>query len=181
MFVVVLGLVIWGLIVAMKNPPTPGSTLGTPPSITLADHARGPDDAAVTLIEYSDFECPACAAYYPLIEKLLNESSTTIRFVYRHYPLYPQPHQNSFIAAQAAEAADKQGRFWDMYRKLFENQTVWTGSKSAVTLFESYAKEIGLNVETYKKDFDSLRPKPAYSVIATRERLLGSPARRHFS
>ncbi|MEN9912709.1 MAG: hypothetical protein RLY66_117 [Candidatus Parcubacteria bacterium] len=154
-FVAVLGLIIWGLIVAMNKPAKTGLNLGEPSPITEADHVRGSADAAVTIIEYSDFQCPACALYYPIVEKVLNESTTTIRFVYRHFPLYPVPHKNAFIAAQASEAAGIQGKFWDMYRLLFENQKSWENLPNPQSVFEGYAERIGLNSEAFKKDMAS--------------------------
>ncbi|MEK7641947.1 MAG: DsbA family protein [Patescibacteria group bacterium] len=154
-FVVVFGLIIWGLVVAMNKPPVMGLNLGAPAPVTEADHVRGSADAPVTLIEYSDFQCPACAIYYPLVERLLSESTTTVRFVYRHYPLYPQPHKNAFIASQAAEAAGLQGKFWEMYQLLFDNQKSWENLPNTESVFEGYATRIGLNTEAFKKDLAS--------------------------
>lgn len=155
-FIIILGLIIWGLVLAEKKTPKVGKlSSAIPAEVTSIDHVRGPVNAPVTLIEYSDFQCPACASYFPIIEKLSMEASTTLRFVYRHYPLYPQPHKNAFIAAQASEAADLQGKFWEMYNLLFENQSDWAESNSAETFFEGYAKSLNLNIEQYKADFAS--------------------------
>lgn len=151
-FVIILGLIIWGLVVAMNKTPNPGSGLGEPSPVTSIDHVRGPADAPVTIIEYSDFQCPACATYYNLVERLLNESTTTVRFVYRHFPLFPIPHKNAVIASEASEAAALQGKFWEMYSLIFENQRLWETSDTASQIFEGYAERIGLNVEIYKKD-----------------------------
>jgi protein-disulfide isomerase len=158
-FIIILALIIWGLVVAMNKPVNTAPKLGTPADVTSTDHIRGSASSTVTVIEYSDFQCPACAAFYPLVEKLVNEASTTVRFVYRHFPLYPLPHKNSFIAAQASEAASMQGKFWDMYSLLFENQTAWENSNTAASIFESYAERIGLNMSVYKKDVDSTAVK----------------------
>lgn len=158
-FIIILALIVWGLVVAMNKPVNTGPKLGTPSDVTSSDHVRGSASSTVTVIEYSDFQCPACAAYYPLIEKLVNEASTTARFVYRHFPLFPTPHKNALIAAQASEAADLQGKFWDMYKLLFENQTAWENSNTAATIFEEYAGRIGLNMSVYKKDVDSVEVK----------------------
>ncbi len=158
-FIIILALIIWGLFVAMNKPVSIGLKLGTPSDVTSSDHVRGSANAPVTVIEYSDFQCPACAAYYPLVEKLANEASTTVRLVYRHFPLFPLPHKNAFIAAQASESASMQGKFWDMYKLLFENQTAWENSNTAKTIFEGYAERIGLNMSVYKKDIDSVEVK----------------------
>lgn len=152
-FIVVLGLIVWGLIVAMNKPVTPSKTLSTPADVTSTDNAIGPENARVTLIEYSDFQCPACAMYFPVIEKLFAESSTTMRLVYRHFPL-PQ-HANAMIASQVSEAAALQGKFWPMYRLIFDNQTEWENSTKAREIFTQYAERIGLNMTSFKKDIDS--------------------------
>lgn len=154
-FFVVLGLIIWGLVVALNKPQGTERRLGEPSPVTEADHVRGPADAAVTIIEYSDFQCPACALYYPIVEKLLSESTTTVRFVYRHFPLYPLPHKNAFLASQASEAAGIQGKFWEMYQLLFENQHAWESLPNPQSVFEGYAERIGLNSEAFKRDMAS--------------------------
>jgi protein-disulfide isomerase len=157
-FLIILAAIVWGLSVAM-NKEKAGPTLGSPAPVTAADHVLGPENAPVTIIEYSDFQCPACASFYPLVEKLLDEASTTVRFVYRHFPLYPMPHKNAYLASQAAEAAGLQGKFWEMYRMLFTNQAAWEKSDTATTIFEDYAGRIGLDMSTYKKDADSASVK----------------------
>ena len=153
-FVVVLGLIVWGLIVSM-NKPHIQSFHSQPGDVRATDHVRGPAGAPVTLIEYSDFQCPACGMYYPIIEKLFNESSTTLRMVYRHFPL-PQ-HKNALLAARASEAASNQGKFWDMYGLIFTNQTAWSDldTDKARALFLQYATQLGLNTVSYTKDLDS--------------------------
>ena len=109
----------------------------------------------MTVIEYGDFECPACATWYSVVERLSSSTSTPIRFIFRHFPLYPLPHKNAFLASQAAEAAGRQGAFWDMYSLLYENQVAWEKSATATAIFEGYAERIGINVAAYKKDFES--------------------------
>ena len=158
-FIIILALIVWGLTVAMNKTPNLTPKLGTPSEVTTIDHVRGSANAPVTVIEYSDFQCPACGAYYPIVERLNREASTTMRFVYRHFPLYPLPHKNANIAAYAAEAAGNQGKFWDMYQLLFENQTVWQDSNSAAIIFQGYAERLGLNMGVYKKDVDSAEVK----------------------
>jgi protein-disulfide isomerase len=153
-FIIVLGLIIWGLVVAMNKPPI-DTSLKSAPEVSSADHVSTEATVPVTLIEYSDFQCPACASYYPVVEQLAREASTTLRFVYRHYPL-PQ-HKNAQLAARASEAAANQGKFWEMYRLMFENQNRWAelGDSGARQIFAGYAADLGLNVETYTADLDS--------------------------
>lgn len=122
------------------------------------DYIKGNKDASVTLIEYLDFECEACGAYYPLVKQLSEEFKNDVRFVSRYFPL--PGHKNGMQAALAVEAASKQGKYWEMYNILFENQSTW-GEKQAANpaLFEGYAKQIGLNLEQFKKDVVSKEVK----------------------
>lgn len=161
-FVIVLALIVWGLVVALNKPPkdvTP--KLGTPAPVSAADHVSAASDTPVTLIEYSDFQCPACQSYYPLVTRLLSEASTSLRLVYRHFPLNdPGPggrvtHPNALIAAQASEAAGKQGKFWEMYKLLFENHAEWTELKDPRAVFVRYASTLGLNLTPFEADLDS--------------------------
>jgi len=154
-FIIILGLILWGLVVAMNKAPSTGSGAGTPAAVGADDHIRGPAKAPVTLIEYSDFQCPACEAYYPLVEKLFTQSSTTLRMVYRHFPL-PQ-HANALLASRASEAASLQGKFWDMYHLLFDNQSSWAdlSDTEARKIFSQYATKIGLDMAAYNSSLDS--------------------------
>jgi protein-disulfide isomerase len=86
-----------------------------------SDHALGPDDAPVTLVEYGDFECPACGEAYPVVKELLDRLGPRLRFVFRNFPLRTV-HPHAGEAAEAAEAAGAQGRFWEMHDTLYENQ-----------------------------------------------------------
>jgi protein-disulfide isomerase len=167
-FLIVLALILWGLVVAMNKPAnTSDLNLGSPAPISATDHVRGPADAPVTMIEYSDFQCPACEAYYPMVTKLLSDSassstSTPIRFVYRHFPL-PQ-HPNAIPAAVAAEAAGAQGKFWEMYDLLFTNHTDWTELSDPTSVFMGYAAQLHLDAVEFKTDLASSTLK---SVIQT--------------
>lgn len=89
--------------------------------VTARDHIRGPVDASMTLVEYGDYECPACGAAYPLTEALLDALGDDVRFVYRHFPLR-NIHPHAEHAAGAAEAAAAQRHFWEMHAVLFRNQ-----------------------------------------------------------
>jgi protein-disulfide isomerase len=122
------------------------------------DWAEGSPDTAVTLIEYLDFECEACGAYYPMLKQLKEEYHDDIRFVVRYFPL--PGHKNSMPAALSVEAAGKQGKFWEMHNILYEKQKEWAEQQSTQpALFEKYAKEIGLNMDKYKKDVQSQEAK----------------------
>ncbi|KKQ48348.1 MAG: Protein-disulfide isomerase [Candidatus Shapirobacteria bacterium GW2011_GWE1_38_10] len=118
------------------------------------DYIKGNKDATVTLVEYLDFECEACGAYYPLVKQLSEEFKNDVRFVNRYFPL--PGHKNGMPAALAVEAAARQGKYWEMHDLLFDNQKSW-GEKQTPdpAIFEGYAKQVGLNMDQYKKDVAS--------------------------
>jgi len=119
--------------------------------IVSDDYIKGNKDASVTFVEYLDFECEACAFYYPLVKQLAEEFKDEVRFVNRYFPL--SGHQNGMPAALAVEAAGRQGKYWEMHNILLENQKSWGEKQSPEpAIFESYAKQIGLNIDQFKKD-----------------------------
>src|SRR3989344_2588888 len=126
--------------------------------IVSDDYIKGNKDASVTLVEHLDFECEACGAYYPLVKQLAEEFKNEVRFVNRYFPL--PGHKNGLPAALAVEAAGKQGKYWEMHNILFDNQKSWGEKQSPdPAIFEGYAKQIGLNMEQYKKDVVSKEVK----------------------
>lgn len=106
----------------------------------------------VTVVEFGDFQCPACAAAEPTVQRLKDEYKDKITFVYRNYPL--PNHKNAISAAEAAEAAGTQGKYWEMNRKLFETQTQWQDLPNPVDQFASYARELGLDADQVKKEIN---------------------------
>lgn len=134
------------------NTPTQGSKDTV--VISDSDWQVGPSEAKVTVVEYSDFQCPACAVYHPIVEQLKNTYSDRVRFVFRHYPL-TTIHNNAYLAALAAEAAGKQGKFWEMSDKLFGGQADWSESTNPKDKFFAYASEIGVNIDDFTKDLDA--------------------------
>lgn len=95
-------------------------TLAEPVSAT--DHSQGPEHAPVTLVEYGDFECPSCLQAFPAVKMIQQRFAGKLRFVFRHFPL-ELVHPHALLAAQAAECAGAQGKFWEMHALLFENQS----------------------------------------------------------
>jgi len=120
--------------------------------ITEGEHIYGNPNAEITLIEYSDFQCPACSAYREPVKNIVDKYNDKIRFVYRHYPL--SQHFNAVIAAQYAEAAGKQGKFWEMYDLLFINQNEWSDKRDVelTDIYEKYAKSLNLDIDKLKID-----------------------------
>lgn len=125
-------------------------------AVTDADWSKGKADATVVLVEYGDFQCPACAAYFGLVRQVAEEYKDRVKVVYRHFPL-KNIHPNAELSAKAAEAAGKQGKFWQMHDHLFDNQSAWAALSNAKAkeIFISYAKTLGLNVDQFSKDMDS--------------------------
>lgn len=115
------------------------------------DWVKGNPDAQVTLVEYLDFECEACGAYYPIVKQMEKEFEGKLRIVTRYFPL--PGHKNSMEAALAAEAAGEQGKFFEMHDLLFESQKEW-GEKplSDPNLFTPYAEKLGLDMNKFNQD-----------------------------
>lgn len=155
--IVIITASIWGLI-SLVNSPAPASTISNLPSVSKEDITTGPKDAKVTLVEYADFQCPACAAYHPLVKQLLAEFPKDIYFVYRFFPL-TNIHQNALLASQAGFAANLQGKFWQMHDLLYENQKSWATEGNALDIFISYAEKIKLDMDKFKKDITSNKAK----------------------
>ena len=141
---------------------------------TQVTHITGKQDAAVKLVEYSDFQCPACGAYYPIVEQIVEKYKDRISFEYRHYPL-TTIHRNAFAAARASEAAGKQGKFWEMYRLLFANQSAWSESDNSRTIFEGYARQLNLGMGQYRTDFASNETNGAINASIREFNELGLP------
>jgi Na+:H+ antiporter, NhaA family len=123
----------------------PPATL-TPPVDPVRDHVRGPEVARVLLVEYGDFQCPSCREAYPVVHRLLDEFHGQIRFVFRHMPL-TDLHPAAQGAAEAAEAAGAQGRFWEMHDRLFEHQ----GALGEEEL-SRHAEALGLDLDAFRRD-----------------------------
>jgi protein-disulfide isomerase len=147
-----LGLGVFGFV---KIAPNLGGnqTAALALSISGEDRVRGSEQSLVTIVEYSDFQCPACAYYQPLVKALSGEFKDSIRVVYRHFPL-PQ-HKWAKLAAYTAEAAGNQGKFWEMSDLIFERQDKWAESDDATPVLYALAQELGLNMEQFKSDIAS--------------------------
>ena len=115
-------------------------------------HIKGEGQKSVTLMEYGDYQCSVCAIYEPALAQVYDQFSKDIFFQFRNLPLV-SIHPNAFGAARAAEAAGIQNKYWEMHDKLYQNQSTWSGSNSALTLFKTYAQEIGLDVDKFTSDY----------------------------
>jgi protein-disulfide isomerase len=127
--------------------PTPALPLGVPVD-DRRDHILGPADAPVTLVEYGDFECPHCGAVHPIVKALLEQLGNQLRFVFRNFPLSTM-HRHAIRAAEAAECAGAQGKFWEMHDLLFRNQQHLDDENLV-----SYAGELKLDVARFEQDLE---------------------------
>jgi len=129
---------------------------GVDPSVVIGDErfATGSAQPKVTIVEFSDFQCPACREITPVVKRIVAENSSQVRLVYRQFPI-TSAHGNAFDAALAAEIAGEQGKFWEMHDLLFERQDEWAAAKDVRTLFYSYAEELGMDRQAFSDAWDS--------------------------
>lgn len=161
---VIAGLMLMVIGIVWVAAPPSSDVAGRPdPSlieISQDEWIKGNPNAPVTLVEYSDFQCPTCGTYFPILKELSGEFGDRLRIVYRHYPL--DFHAHSTLAAQATEAAGKQGQFWRMHDLIFSQQKDWSERVgSARSVFVGYAQEIGLDMARFEADLDSAEVKQA--------------------
>lgn len=149
--ILAIGGIVWLSVSLTKEKATTANTLLT---IVSDDYVTGPADAPATLVEYLDFECEACGAYFPLVKQLEQEFPNDLRVVRRYYPL--PGHKNGLLAALAVEAAARQDKYNEMHDLLFTEQKKW-GEKPAPTpaVFEGYAQQLGLDMTKFKADVAS--------------------------
>ncbi len=121
--------------------------------INQNDHIRGAVNAKVTLVEFGDFQCPACGSYEPIVRQVMSDNKDILRIVFRQFPL-TSIHQNSLVASKATEAASLQGKFWEMHDMLYDKQKDWSSSSDARSVITDYAKALGLDVNKFSKDMD---------------------------
>lgn len=140
-----------------KKSDTSGSSGG---GTGATQHVEGKGKSGVKLVEYGDYECPYCGAAYPVVKQVVADLNDKITFQFRNFPL-TQIHQNAFAGARAAEAADLQKKFWQMHNMLYESQdpsgkTGWVASSDPLNqYFVGFAKQLGLNVDKFKSDYQS--------------------------
>lgn len=116
--------------------------------VTAVDHQLGPDHAHVTLVEYGDFECPNCKQAAPAVKLLLERFPERVRLVFRHFPLV-EVHPHAMAAAEGAECAGAQGKFWPMHDLLFENQLHLKPNQ-----IHGYAERLGVDMTRYAAELD---------------------------
>ena len=157
-----------------RQPDQPATTSETAPSSTYKNtgggHFRGPETAKVTLVEFGDYQCPSCKAFYPLVEETLSRYPQQVRLEFHHYPLV-SIHANSMAASLAAEAAGEQGKYWEMHDLLFENQEQWSKSPNPEPDFVALASRLGINQNAFMQALRSpqLQDRVLQDVVRARE------------
>src|SRR3989344_6222357 len=145
----VVSLAIVGLAIFSISGDQPPKEVSDTDLVKKSSQVLGSEDAKVTIVEFSDFQCPACGAAHPVVKQVIKEYGDRILFVYRHFPLLAT-HQYALKAAEAAEAAGEQGKFWEYHDLLFENQ------ESLKTQdLKRYAQELELDTAKFNEALDS--------------------------
>lgn len=116
------------------------------PPVSEKDHQIGQRGAPITLVEYGDYQCPHCGEAYPLVKRLLEEEDGHFLFVFRNFPI-TESHPAAYMAAVAAEAAGRQGKFWEMHNLIFEHQAALHGNS-----FMRFAEQLGLDLQRFEAD-----------------------------
>ena len=135
--------------------------------VSPADAVKGPADALVTIVEFSEFQCPFCSRVLPTMKQVHDKYGNDVRIVFKHNPL--PFHKDAPLASEAALAAGSQGKFWEMHDKMFENQKALGRDK-----LEAYAQEIGLNISKFKGDLDSGKYKSQVKADMDLARSIGA-------
>ncbi|HVQ43977.1 MAG TPA: thioredoxin domain-containing protein [Candidatus Saccharimonadia bacterium] len=127
----------------------------------IRDNSQKEGTGAIQLVEFGDYQCPACGAAYPGLKQLMKDYDGKITFYFRNFPL-TNLHQNATASANAAESAGDQGKYWEMHDKLYETQSDWSTLSDPTDKFVSYAKDLGLDTDKFKK---ALTDKQFQSLI----------------
>ncbi len=120
-----------------------------------AARTQGNPQAPITIVEFADLQCPACKQAQPILENIIEKNKDKVYFVFRHYPL--SIHKNAKIAAQAAEAASAQGKFFEMVHLQYLKQAEWSEQTNPREKFRAYAQELGLNLDQFNNDMEKLK------------------------
>lgn len=147
--VLVSALVFIGLVWLLNGSQTP-TAVDQAYLVGAEPHEKGAaqETAVLTIVEFSDFQCPACGAAAPLIAQFVSQNSGSVRLVYRHFPLVTI-HPNARLAAVASEVAADFDKFWEFHDLLFENQQDWASLEDPTDMFVSYAQELEINTDEF--------------------------------
>lgn len=121
--------------------------------------AESGEQPTITITEYSDYQCPACGYFHPIVKKLKDKYGDQIEMNYKFYPL--NSHRYAALAARAAQAAKNQGKFLEMHDLLFQNQQQWSQSTNPGPTFVNYARELNLDIEQFRNELNSRETQEA--------------------
>lgn len=172
--IALLALLVISFVVSKTNDTIDPASFADVETFALAAHEKGNTESEIRLVEYSDFQCPACKAAAPAVAELVENFGDQFVLEYRHFPLR-SIHPNAQIAAQASEAAAVQGKFWEMHDKLFEMQAEWSQSFNPERFFRTYAEELGMNVDRFRFDLESDEVKDRVNANADEAAALSLP------
>jgi len=147
-------ILVGSFIISRKDKTVDTASFANVETFADAAHEKGNVESEIRLIEYSDLQCPACKAAVPVVNSLVDAMGDQFVLEYRHFPLV-QIHPNATLAAQAAEAAAVQGKFWEMHDMLFDKQSEWSQSFNPEKFFRDYAVAIGINEDRFRFDLES--------------------------
>lgn len=147
----VIAVVLFGGAILFSNSAAEESNEG----VEITPHVKGNPDATVTLVEYSDLQCPACAGFEPILTGMLEQYGDQLRFEYKHFPLPARIHPHALSASLAAEAAGQQGKFFEFHDLLYANQQTWSAVAVPQTYFVQYASDLGLDLDKFKQHMRS--------------------------
>lgn len=139
---VVVGIIVGATLIGGKDEVTVGAQ---------SNNWYGTENGIVTVTEYADFQCPACASFYPIVAQVKEQFKDQVRFEFKHFPLV-QIHPNATAAHRAAQAAANQGKFWEMHDLLYQQQQSWSQSTTPTSVFEGYARQLSLNMDQYNAE-----------------------------
>lgn len=161
-------------------PPSSGTTATQPASSSSTSsaprrespgaqppHMKGRQSAPVVLEEFGDYQCPPCGMMHPVLKKIGEDYGDRVAIVFRNFPLQ-KIHKNAFSASRAAEAAGMQGKFWEMNNLIYTNQKAWSDSAEPRPLFESYARQLNLDIDKFKADAE--KPETVSRILADFQR-----------
>lgn len=162
--VIIIGFV--GFVIATRaTAPTEAESKGS-------NNLYGKLDSPVTLTEYVDFQCEACYAFYPTVKEVKEKYKDKVKFQIKYFPITGS-HQYAKMATAYAESAARQGKFFEMHDKIFSGQKIWETSSEPNKYFDSYAKEIGLDMEKLKTDVQSKEVNAVISADLAEVKRLG--------
>ncbi|HYG83302.1 MAG TPA: thioredoxin domain-containing protein [Verrucomicrobiae bacterium] len=158
-FAIICIVILGGLVIISNNNRVDVSKLnemkvvGPTEVLKVGDHVYGNDQQKVTLIEYGDFQCPGCGSLHPVLKPMIEKYKEQLTFVFRNFPL-TNIHPNALAAAATAEAAGRQGKFYQMHDALYNTQSNWTSfsGEQRTNYFQNLAKQLGLDEKKFKAD-----------------------------